>query len=261
MLDVPVDQIQPNPDQPRRRFASEQLTRLSESISRHGLLQPLVVRRAGDHYELVVGERRWRAARAAGLERVPVVVADVAADDRLELAIVENVQRHDLNAIELAHAYHELADRGWTQEQIGERVGLDRSSVANHLRLLELPRDMQGDVEEGRMSAGHAKAVLQVPNPERRRHLRDRIVRDALSVRDAESLARSWAEPTPRKRVRSRKAGANDPELAPLVDELRRRLQTRVRIQGDRTRGRIEIEYFGREDLDRLAGLLAGDGA
>jgi ParB family transcriptional regulator, chromosome partitioning protein len=258
--EIPVAFIDPNPDQPRRRFEAAQLESLAGSIARHGVLQPVVVRPNGDRYELVVGERRWRAAQAAGLDSIPAVVADVDGGERLELALVENVQRHDLNAIELAHAYQALADRGLTQDEIGRRVGLDRSSVANHLRLLELPRDVQEDVEGGRLSAGHAKALLQVSSPERRRHLRDRIVEGGLSVREAESLAREWGGPMAKRAARS-PAAAPAPELEPLLDALRRRLQTRVRVRGDARRGRLEIEYFGREDLERLSGLLLGGGA
>jgi len=185
------------------------------------------------------------------------VLADVAASDRLELALVENVQRRDLNPIELALAFRGLADAGSTQEQIGQRVGLDRSSIANHLRLLELSRELQQDVEAGRLSVGHAKALLQVPNPERRRHLRDRIVKQGVSVREAERLARQVAGPL-RRPARPGRGGSErlDPNLQRVVDLLRERLKTRVRIHGGAERGRLEIEYFGAEDLDRITGLL-----
>jgi len=259
---IPLDRIDPNPEQPRRIFDPDEIERLASSLRRHGVLQPVVVRRApGERYELVVGERRWRAAQAAGLAALPAVVADVAGADRLELALVENVQRRDLNPIELALAFRALADAGATQEEVGRRVGLDRSSVANHLRLLELPRELQQDVETGRLSMGHAKALLQVSNPERRRHLRDRMVRDGLSVREAERLARKPGEDR-RARSAGRSPGARlDPDLQRVVDLLRDRLKTRVRLQGDARRGRIEIEFFGPEDLQRIAGLLldAGD--
>jgi len=251
-----VDAIEPNPDQPRRVFEPAELERLSDSIRQHGVLQPVVVRPAGDRFQLVVGERRWRATRAAGLATIPAVVADVDQRDRLELALVENVQRRDLNPIELAHAFLALSEGGTTQEEIGRRVGLDRSSVANHLRLLELPRDLQADVEAGRLGLGHAKALLQTSNPERQRRLRDRIIEQGLSVRASEQLARpsdGAASPRPR---RPRSA---DPNLQRVVDLLRQRFQTRIRIQGDAGRGRIEIEYFGEEDLRRISGMLLGD--
>lgn len=251
-----VDAIEPNPDQPRRSFDPEHIERLAESIRRHGVLQPVVVRPVGGRYELVVGERRWRATQRAGLETIPAVVADVDSRDRLELALIENVQRRDLNPIELAHAFLAFSEGGTTQEEIGRRVGLDRSSVANHLRLLELPAELQTDVEAGRLSVGHAKALLQAPNPERRRRLRDRIVNEGLTVRAAEELARpASAKPTAARRARP----AADPNLQRVVDLLRQRLQTRVRVQGDARRGRVEIEYFGDEDLRRITGILLGD--
>jgi ParB family chromosome partitioning protein len=252
--EIAVDRIDPNPEQPRRRFDADALSKLSDSIEQHGVLQPVVVRRAGDRYQLLVGERRWRAARAAGLAAIPAVVADVDDRDRLEIALIENVQRRDLNPIELAHAFKTLLESGKTQDEIGRRVSLDRSTVANHLRLLDLPRELQEDVEEQRLTAGHAKALLQVANPERRRHLRDRIVREQLSVRAAEAIARPAVARAP-----ARSRASVDPNLQRVIDSLRQRLQTRVRIQGDASRGRVEIEYFGGEDLQRIAGILLGD--
>jgi len=253
---IPLDSIEPNPDQPRRVFDPKHLERMAQSVSRHGVLQPVVVRKVGHRYQLVCGEQRWRAARLANLASIPAVVTDVDDRDRLELALIENVQRADLNPIELAHAFKTLCASGATQDAVGERVGLDRSTVANHLRLLELPREFQADVEAGRLSIGHAKALLSVGNPERRRQLRDRIVRDGLSVRATEGLARDVSKP---KRPREPQRAAADPNRQMLVDNLRRRLQTSVRINGDDARGRIEIEYFGVEDLGRIAGLLLGD--
>jgi ParB family chromosome partitioning protein len=251
LLEIEVDRIDPNPEQPRRRFDGEQLERLAESIRQHGVLQPVVVRRNGERFELLVGERRWRASRAAGRRTVPAVVSDAAPRERLALALIENVQRHDLNPIELAHAYRGLAEAGLTQDEIGHEVGLDRSSVANALRLLELPRELQEDVEFGRISAGHAKALLHLTNPERRRHLRDRIVSQGLSVRAAEDESRALA-PAPGAKRRSSSRPV-DPNLAQLVDSLRQALQTRVRVHGSGGRGRIEIDYFGPEDLHRIA--------
>ncbi len=257
--ELPVASIDPNPDQPRREFDPEEIERLADSIRQHGVLQPVVVRRRdGGRYELVVGERRWRASRAAGRATIPAVVADVDEDALLEVALVENVQRRDLNPMELAHAFRRLTESGSTQEDVGRRVSLDRSTVANHLRLLDLSREMQADVEAGRLSVGHAKALLQVASPERRRHLRDRILRDGLSVRAAEELGRSRgaARPAGTRSARS----PSDPELLRLADSLRQRFQTRVRLQGDAKRGRIEVEFFGPEDLQRIAELMLGDG-
>jgi ParB family chromosome partitioning protein len=253
---IPLDAIEPNPDQPRRVFDPKHLERMAKSMSRHGVLQPVVVRKAGHRYQLICGERRWRAARLAELSSIPAVVTDVDDRDRLELALIENVQRADLNPIELAYAFKALCASGATQEEVGERVSLDRSTVANHLRMLELPQEFQADVEAGRLSIGHAKALLSIGNPERRRHLRDRIVREGLSVRSSEGLAREVSKP---KRPRAVSRPAADPNRQMLVDNLRRRLQTSIRINGDDARGRIEIDYFGAEDLGRIANLLLHD--
>jgi ParB family chromosome partitioning protein len=259
---IRVDQIDPNPDQPRRVFDPARLEDLARSIARSGLLQPVVVRRAGDRYELIVGERRWRASQRAGLATIPAVVADVAPAERLELAIVENVQRHDLNPIELASAYRALAERGATQEDIGQRVGKDRSSIANHLRLLDLSVDIQEAVEAGSLSMGHAKALLQVGEPERRQALCERVLRDGLSVRETEKAGREIAGPSPvtRKRkprtTRSEAVASSNPHLRSLQDLLQQHFQSRVRILGSGESGRLEIEYGSGEDLDRITRLI-----
>lgn len=256
--ELAVSDIAPNPDQPRRRFDDTELARLADSIKRHGVLQPVVVRRseagAARPYELVVGERRWRASQRAGRATIPAVVQDVEPSALLEVALIENVQRRDLNPIELAQAFRTLLDVGHTQEQIGQRVGIDRSSVANHLRLLELPKELQEDVELGSLTMGHAKALLQLSNPERRRFLRDRIARDGLSVRAAEGLARSLAAPGAGRGAKPKKsAGRGDPNLRSLIEQLESHLVTRVRIEGAEGHGRMEIHFHGPEELDRVA--------
>ncbi len=253
--EIPVSEIDPNPDQPRRVFEPAQLDALTDSIRVHGVLQPVVVRRAGERYELVVGERRWRASSRAGLQTIPAVVLEIDPRDRLEVALVENIQRHDLNPIELAVAFRTLADTGATQEEIGERVGMDRSTIANHLRLLELSRSIQTDVEEGRLSLGHAKALLSLSSADRRQKLRDRIVTEHLSVRAAEELARP---PAPTGAGSAKARTAQDPHLQSVADSLRQQFQTRVRVKGSPDRGRIEIEYFSSEEFDRLADSLLG---
>lgn len=255
--ELPVDLIDPNPDQPRRRFDSGELESLASSIMQHGVLQPVVVRRIGERYELIVGERRFRASRAAGLETIPAVVAELTAQTRLEVAIVENVQRHDLNPLELAHAYRALAEGGCTQEEIGRKVSQDRSSIANHLRLLELSRDIQEDLEEGRLSMGHAKALLQVSDPPRRGRLRDQIIKQGLSVRAAEKSARSGGQSAKPDEGAGR--APVDPNLAQALEVVQRRFQAKVRLRGDAQKGRIEIDYFDPEDFQRILSLLMGD--
>ena len=257
---IPVDRIDPNPDQPRRRFDAGELERLAASILQHGVLQPIVVRRVGERYELIVGERRWRASRAAGLEAIPAVIAEITEQERLEIAIVENVQRHDLNPLELAYAFRALVEAGATQEEIGRKVSQDRSSIANHLRLLELSRDLQEDLEDGRLRMGHAKALLQVSDPGRRGRLRDRIVKEGLSVRASEKLARVAEKP---KEGDPASGGSRvetlDPNLARSLEALQRRYQARVRVKGGAQKGRVEIDYFDGEDFDRIFTLLMGD--
>ena len=258
LLELPVGSIQPNPEQPRRQFDETELRRLADSIKRHGVLQPVVVTaRDSGGYELIVGERRWRASQIAGRETVPAVVRDQTEPELLELALVENVQRHDLNPMELAHAFRELIDRGLTQEDVGRRVGLDRSTIANTLRLLELPGELQADVELGTLSGGHAKALLQLQSPERRRHLRDRVVAEKLSVRATEELARSLAGPS-RRRKSPRRPDTLDPDTQRLLDQLRDRLQTRVKLSGSPQRGRLELEFYGPEELGRIARAILG---
>ncbi|MCP5070783.1 MAG: ParB/RepB/Spo0J family partition protein [bacterium] len=256
LTELAVDAIAANPEQPRRVFDEAELRRLADSIQRYGVLQPIVVRRAADGaaaaYELVVGERRWRASRLAGRPTIPVTIQDFAPRDLLEVALIENVQRADLNPIELAMAFRALQEQGATQEEVGRRVGLDRSTIANHLRLLDLPRELQADVENGTLTTGHAKALLGVGNPERRRQLRDRIASEQLSVRASEALARQLSGPGRRRHPPAR-TNAADPNLQSLIDSLRERLQTQVRITGTGKRGRIEIDFYGPEDLHRLS--------
>ena len=257
---LPINEIDPNPDQPRRRFDPSELEQLAASILQHGVIQPVVVRQVGDRYELIVGERRWRASRAAGLTSIPAVIADLAAQERLEVAIVENVQRHDLNPVELAHAYRALAETGSTQEEIGRKVSQDRSSVANYMRLLELSRDVQEDLEQGRLRMGHAKALLQVPEGVHRGRLRDRIIREGLSVRAAEKLARATDGPKASDGSKSESQDkALDPNVARSLEVLQNRFQARVRLQGGGQKGRIEIDYFDPEDFQRIYSLLMGE--
>jgi len=255
-LYIAISRIAPNPSQPRKVFRESELASLAASIREQGVLQPLVVRKRGDGYELIIGERRWRASQLAGLDEVPAVVLDATDRQVVEMALVENVQRADLNPVELAEAFRVLIDdEGMTQEEAGRRVGLDRSSVANHLRLLELPREIQQDLIDQRLTMGHAKAILQVP-VEQRVLVRDQIIRSSLSVRSAEELSRRAASAAPRH---PRPGPIRDLHLADLEERLRKKVQTKVRIIGRRARGRIELHYFGEAELERLAQRLLGE--
>ena len=259
-LYVPLSRIAPSPQQPRKVFRETEIASLARSIREQGVLQPLVLRSRGDGYELIIGERRWRAAQLAGLEEVPVVILDASDRAVVEMALVENVQREDLNPIELAEAFRTLTEQeGMTQEQVGKRVGLDRSSVANHLRLLELAVGLQQDVIDQRLTMGHAKAILQAPE-ERRMMARDQIVRGGLTVRAAEDLCRRIASASPQGR-RARPGPSRDVDVVDLEDRLRLELQTKVRIVGRRDRGRLELHYFGAAEFDRLVERLIGEKA
>lgn len=254
-LYVAIAKIAPNPSQPRKAFRESELSELAASIREQGILQPLVVRRRGDGYELIIGERRWRASQIAGLDEVPVVVLDATDRQVVEMALVENVQRADLNPMELAEAFKVLIDdEEMTQDEVGRRVGLERSSVSNHLRLLELSASIQQDLIDQRISMGHAKAILQVPEPQRAM-VRDQIVRQGLSVRAAEELGRRAASSTPH---RPRPGPTRDVHVIDLEERLRKALKTKVRIVGRRTRGRIEVEFHGESELERLSDRLLG---
>ena len=256
---LPLQKVEPNPNQPRRRFDEEELQSLAESIAEHGILQPLAVRAMeGGFYQIIAGERRWRAARLAGLKEVPVVV--VEADDRtvMELALIENLQRQDLNPMEEAEGYRVLTeDYGLTQEQAAARVGKSRPAVANALRLLALPEDVRSLVEKGELSAGHARAVLSLPTPARQRAAAQKILTLRLSVRQAEAMCKRLAaeekKPEPAKRP-----AVN--YIAECEKALTRRLDRKVRIVGGKRKGRFELEFYGEEDLQRLyEALLALD--
>jgi ParB family chromosome partitioning protein len=255
-LYVSVDRIAPNARQPRKHFPEVELEQLAASIREQGVLQPVVLRRQDDGYELIVGERRWKAARQAGLKEVPAVVLDASDRAAIELALVENVQREDLNAMELAEAFQVLTEEEeMTQEEVGRRVGLDRSTVANHLRLLELPEPLQQDIIDGRLTMGHAKAILQAPE-EQRISVRDEIVRAGLSVRASEEVSRRTA--SLRHKRSGRTGPVRDVHLVDLEERLQRNLQTRVRIVGRKDRGRIEVHFSSQPELDRLVDVLLG---
>lgn len=267
IVQVPVTRLAPSPWQPRRTFAPEALEELAASVKERGVLQPLLVRRVGEGYELIAGERRWRAATQAGLTDVPAIVMNAADKDALELAVIENVQREDLNVIEEAEAYRALAERfSLTQEEIAARTGKARASVANTLRLLGLAPPVRQLLAEGRLSAGHAKVLLGVADEEAQRMLALRVIRDGLSVRD---LERVIARPSKTRPIAGRAsagaAGLPETHVETLTDRLQRRFGTRVRIvsapasSGSPGKGRIEVEFFSHEDLDRILGLMGLD--
>ena len=257
---LPLAQIQPGLDQPRKRFDQDSLAELADSIREHGILQPLTVRRlSSGYYQIIAGERRWRAAKEAGLTTVPALI--IEADDRkvMELALIENLQREDLNPVEEALGYETLIrEYGLTQDGVARRMGKSRPAVANALRLLTLPPRARALLEEGKLSAGHARAVLAAPE-KLRDALAEQIVREGLSVRQAEQLAKKLAA---KKSPKTRPAA--DPEAALYLRDAEKslsgRLGRRVRILPGRKKGRVELEYYNEEDLEALLALLGRGG-
>ena len=254
--EVDLDSIVPGPMQPRTYFDEASLESLAESIRSHGIVQPLLVRRRDGGYELVAGERRWRAAKLAGLTRVPVIVKEVPDESLLEIALIENIQREDLNPIEEAQAYKKLIETvGLTQEALASRVGRDRSYITNYLRLLRLPDDLQQLVKDGRLSTGHARTILALTHPDQQRRIARQIIDSGLSVRATESLVQKMVEG---KSARSTAAPRPiDPNVRAAETKLRRALGTQVKIlMSEQGRGKVEISFFNSQDLDRIYNLL-----
>jgi ParB family chromosome partitioning protein len=250
----PVEQIRPNPDQPRKRFDEQALEALAVTIGEKGVLQPLLVRKVGNRYELIAGERRLRAAKTAGLKEVPVLVREAEESDCLELSILENIQREDLNPIDEARAYKQMLDRfELTQEELARRVGKDRSSVANTVRLLQLPREIQEDLAVGRLSSGHARAILALDREIMQLKLWTLIKDRGLSVREAEKHALAMKEG---KAGKQESPAPLDPDMQTLQDELCQHFGTRVKIQSGKKGGKIQIRYASAEELNRLYTLM-----
>ncbi len=249
---IPIDAVRPNHDQPRREFVPEKIEELAASIKEKGILQPVVVKKTGDNsYELVCGERRFRAALLCGLNEIPAVIKDVANEQFLEWALIENIQREDLSAIEEAQAYRRLAEeRMLSQDEIAKRVGKNRTTVTNTLRLLRLPEEVLGYIADGRLSAGHARALLGLLTPEHQRQMARRIVQENLSVRQVETIVnRSNSQ-----KRRAKSARHLRPEIVDLENRLSQHFGTHVRIypRKNQKEGRIEIQYFSLDDLDRI---------
>lgn len=255
---LPISAIKPNPFQPRQHFDEEKLAELAASIKEHGVVQPLILRQREEGYELVAGERRWRAAQLAGLKEVPVVVKGLNDLQMMQIALVENLQREDLNPLEEARAYARLLNEfSMTQEEIAFTVGKSRPVVANTLRLLHLPEEIQESVSRGTISMGHARTILGLESPEQQITAWEKILKDQLSVRETERLVESLKEkvstaPTGKKKAASQR----DVEILAIEDRLKRYYGTQIRIINGKAKGKIEIEFYGEEDLERLLELL-----
>jgi ParB family chromosome partitioning protein len=255
---LPVDLIDPNPLQPRRLFQNERLAELAQSIRTNGIVQPLVVRPAGERYQVVAGERRWRAAKLAELADVPVVIRDIPDERLLEISLIENIQREELNPIETANAFARLAQElQLSPEQIGLRTGKDRSTITNFLRLLQLPEDLQQLVAERRLSAGHARCLLSLPTIALQREVAEKAVAQGWSVRQTERTTQKMVADRQPKHVDEVQI---DPNVKAAIKEMERVLGTRVRIlEKGKKGGKIEIDYYSSEDLDRIYDAIMGE--
>ena len=255
LAEIPISQIQPNPYQPRKTFNEASIDELARSVRQHGIVQPLVVTRAGDKYKLIAGERRFRAAQKAGLTTVPVLIKEMMTEgDALQIALIENIQREDLNPIEEAMAYHQLHDDfQLTQEEISRRVGKERSTVANFLRLLKLPDPVKKLLASGQLSMGHARALLAIESPKKQEQLADRVVRKNLNVRQTEMLASESSPKTAEKKEKEKDVFTRDAE-----DKLQRTLRTKVEIDRRRRGGVIHIRYGSEDELIRVVDELMG---
>jgi len=255
---IPIDSIKPNKYQARKDFNEAKLQELSQSIKKHGLAQPLLVAQSvvpGD-YELIAGERRWRASKMAGLKEVPVIVKEAGDQERFELSLIENIQRENLNPIEEAKAYKRLCEEfGNTQEDLAEALGKDRSVVANLMRLLSLPQDVQDAILSGLVSAGHGRAIAGIEDEKKQKLLLEKILKEKLTVREIEALVAQWkagAAPS----LSKKKGKKQEAELLNLAEELQRKFGTKVKISGNSSKGRIEIHYFSLKELERISAAL-----
>ena len=261
-IEIDLDLIVPNAEQPRTRFTEANLEELAQSIKTNGVVQPILVRKRGAGYEIIAGERRWRASQRAGLIKIPAIVREIADDKVLEIALVENIQRQELNAIEEARAYRKLIDAvGLTQEMVANRVGKDRTFITNYLRLLRLPDDIQELVSEEKLSVGHARALLTVDSADAQRRVARNVMDMSLSVRETEKAVKRIAKgETDVIAPRTVKA-KEDPNVKLAETKLRRKYGTQIRIMpdGKGTGGKIEIEYYSESDLDRIYRLMLSE--
>jgi ParB family transcriptional regulator, chromosome partitioning protein len=253
---VQSGQIKPNPFQPREDFDQQSIDELAQSIKEKGVIQPLLVRRKGDNYELIAGERRLRAANSLGLKEIPIIVRDVSDQDSLELALIENIQREGLNPIEEAHAYQHLVDKFQvTQEKISEVLGKARTTITNTLRLLKLPHEIQQEMKKGRISFAHGRTLLEIEDSNQQRRLAQDIITKGLSVRELESLIKTSRPKGLRRKIGQ---GQSEPLVAILEEQMQHALATKVRIIKRKKRGHINIEFYSQEDLERISNVIKG---
>ncbi|MCF7944623.1 MAG: ParB/RepB/Spo0J family partition protein [Spirochaetia bacterium] len=256
---VKVSMVDPNPNQPRKGFSEESMQELASSIKEQGILQPILVEKAGNRYTIVAGERRFRAAKEAGLEEIPVIIKTLSEEQKLEVALIENIQRENLNPIEESKAYKFLVEKTKiSQEELSKRLGKKRSTIANSLRLLNLGEDMQEALQNKEISAGHARALLSVVNPADREYLFKKMMATGFSVRESEKMAAELNKGSRASNIKKTKKKINKPiELQQLEEQFLEALGTKVQIQGDLKKGKVEIRYYSMDDLERIYDLLA----
>lgn len=255
--ELDIELLKPNPHQPRQNFNRESIEELANSIRESGVLQPIVVVPEENHYKIIIGERRWRASQKIGLKRVPVIIRNMDNEKQIEASLIENLQREDLNPIEIAHAYNRMmAELNCTQEDVARKVGKDRSSVANYIRLLRLPENIQAMIAENKLSMGHARALVALEEPDLQSEIAATVIKKALSVRDIENLISKIRE---RPSDSKKEEKELDPDLLAVQENLVGMMGTKVVITGNREKGSIKILYFSLEELNRIIDIIKGD--
>ena len=254
---IDINKIEPNKSQPRKNFSESSLEELAQSIKQYGVIQPIIVKKSSGGYELVAGERRWRASKIAGIKEIPAIIKDYDEDKLFEIALVENLQREDLNPIEEAMGYSKLSDNfGFSQEEISKRVGKSRSAVANAIRLLSLDDNTQALVKSGKLSAGHARTIIPVDDEKQRFELAERIIEEELSVRETENIVKKILENKKEKKTKQKLSKFNTDSYGKIEENLKNILGTNVKLKSGKNKGAIEIEYYSDDDLERLMALL-----
>lgn len=252
--ELDLEDVKPNPFQPRTRFDDKTIDELAQSIKETGIVQPVIVAPEGDHYMIIVGERRWRAAQRVGLRKIPVLIRNIPKDKQLEVSLIENIHREELNALEIAHAYQRLIDdHGYAQHELADKVGKDRSSVTNYIRLLKLPQEIQDRLADGTISMGHARAMLAIEDPAIQLYACRQVIDRNLSVRNTEALVNRLKKRAPRAQ-----RSLADPDLHALQEEMLKILGTKVLVAGNRNKGVVKIYYFSLDDLNRICDKIKG---
>jgi len=258
VLEIPIDKIKPNSKQPRRAFDEDKLEELAQSVREYGVVQPIIVRKAGDHYEIVAGERRWRACQKIGLTSIPAIIKKFDDQELTEIALIENIQREDLNPIEEALAYRKLIKEfGLTQEELAKKIGKSVPFISNMRRLLNLPEEIQEMVEVGSLTIGHARALLAVKDPDTQLELANKVIKQGLSVRDIEKIVNNVAKGNKKPKLKAEDL-RREPIVLQFEEKLRSYFGTQVKVKGQSDKGKIEIDYYSEEDLNRIIELFFG---